>query len=102
MPAVTTDNILTLPRVNRPTPLRRASAVRKVVTARSSSRARASVGPFRVDFRDSDPFLLLDHLGAVSTPGEAKGAPGTHRGFETVTSSWTAPSRTTTRPAAAG
>jgi redox-sensitive bicupin YhaK (pirin superfamily) len=39
------------------------------------------------DFRDSDPFLLLDHLGAVEyAPGEAKGAPWhPHRGFETVT-----------------
>lgn len=35
----------------------------------------------------ADPFLLLDHLGAVEyAPGEAKGAPDhPHRGFETVT-----------------
>jgi redox-sensitive bicupin YhaK (pirin superfamily) len=35
----------------------------------------------------ADPFVLLDHLGAVEyAPGEAKGAPWhPHRGFETVT-----------------
>jgi redox-sensitive bicupin YhaK (pirin superfamily) len=35
----------------------------------------------------ADPFLLLDHIGAVHyAPGEAKGAPWhPHRGFETVT-----------------
>jgi redox-sensitive bicupin YhaK (pirin superfamily) len=35
----------------------------------------------------ADPFLLLDHMGAVEyAPGEAKGAPWhPHRGFETVT-----------------
>ncbi|MGH2512547.1 MAG: pirin family protein, partial [Candidatus Limnocylindrales bacterium] len=37
--------------------------------------------------RHADPFLLLDHMGAVEyAPGEAKGAPWhPHRGFETVT-----------------
>jgi hypothetical protein len=40
-----------------------------------------------VDVDLADPFLLLDHLGAVEyAPGEAKGAPWhPHRGFETVT-----------------
>ena len=40
-----------------------------------------------VDLRLVDPFILLDHLGAVEyAPGEAKGAPDhPHRGFETVT-----------------
>jgi redox-sensitive bicupin YhaK (pirin superfamily) len=40
-----------------------------------------------VDLRLADPFLLLDHMGAVEyAPGEAKGAPDhPHRGFETVT-----------------
>ena len=35
----------------------------------------------------ADPFLLLDHMGAVEyAPGEAKGTPWhPHRGFETVT-----------------
>jgi redox-sensitive bicupin YhaK (pirin superfamily) len=45
---------------------------------------RATAG---IDLRLADPFLLLDHLGAVEyAPGEAKGAPDhPHRGFETVT-----------------
>lgn len=40
-----------------------------------------------LDLRVADPFLLLDHMGAVEyAPGEAKGAPDhPHRGFETVT-----------------
>jgi hypothetical protein len=40
-----------------------------------------------IDLRMADPFLLLDHMGAVEyAPGEAKGAPDhPHRGFETVT-----------------
>ena len=40
-----------------------------------------------LDLRLTDPFLMLDHLGAVDyAPGEAKGAPDhPHRGFETVT-----------------
>ena len=40
-----------------------------------------------IDLSLADPFLLLDHLGAVEyAPGEAKGAPWhPHRGFETVT-----------------
>ena len=40
-----------------------------------------------VDLRLADPFILLDHMGAVEyAPGEAKGAPDhPHRGFETVT-----------------
>src|SRR6266536_3833510 len=45
---------------------------------------RATAG---IDLRFADPFLLLDHMGAVEyAPGEAKGAPDhPHRGFETVT-----------------
>src|SRR5580765_2713241 len=40
-----------------------------------------------LDLSWADPFLLLDHMGAVEyAPGEAKGAPDhPHRGFETVT-----------------
>ncbi len=45
---------------------------------------RATAG---IDLSLADPFLLLDHMGAVEyAPGEAKGAPDhPHRGFETVT-----------------
>ena len=45
---------------------------------------RATAG---IDPSWADPFLMLDHMGAVEyAPGEAKGAPDhPHRGFETVT-----------------
>src|SRR5262245_15250960 len=45
---------------------------------------RATAG---LDLSRADPFLMLDHMGAVEyAPGEAKGAPDhPHRGFETVT-----------------
>ena len=43
--------------------------------------------PGLVDVAETDPFLLLDHMGAVEyAPFEAVGAPDhPHRGFETVT-----------------
>ena len=90
MPAVTTDNILALPRVARPAPDARTRPVRKIVTAPRQLEGEGFVvrRPFpNAEFRESDPFLLLDHLGAVEyAPGEAKGAPWhPHRGFETVT-----------------
>ena len=90
MPAVTADT-LTLPRVYRPSgPGTAWRAVRKIVTARRSLEGEGFVvrRPFPgMDLALADPFLLLDHLGAVEyAPGEAKGAPWhPHRGFETVT-----------------
>jgi redox-sensitive bicupin YhaK (pirin superfamily) len=90
MPAVTTNNILALPRVSRPAPDARVRPVRKIAPAPRQLEGEG----FEVrrafpnaEFRESDPFLLLDHLGAVEyAPGEAKGAPWhPHRGFETVT-----------------
>src|SRR3954447_19249971 len=91
MPAVTTDNILTLPRIARPDPaIARFWPVRKVVTAPRQLEGEGF--PVRRPFPSAglqlaDPFLLLDHMGAVEYgPGEAKGAPWhPHRGFETVT-----------------
>ena len=64
--------------------------VARIVTARRQLEGEGFQvrRPFpRVDFPLADPFLLLDHLGAVEyAPGEAKGAPWhPHRGFETVT-----------------
>jgi quercetin 2,3-dioxygenase len=90
MPAVTADT-LTLPRLaaiaERETSWR---PVRRVVTARHfvEGEGFAVRRPFPgIDLSLADPFLLLDHLGAVEyAPGEAKGAPWhPHRGFETVT-----------------
>jgi len=90
MPAVTADP-LTLPRVNRPA-LDQTTwrGVQRVVTARRQVEGEGFVvrRPFPgIDVSLADPFLLLDHMGAVEyAPGEAKGAPWhPHRGFETVT-----------------
>jgi redox-sensitive bicupin YhaK (pirin superfamily) len=91
MPAVTVDNLLVLPRVARPDPAFAAfRPVTKVVTAPTQFEGEG----FQVrrafpnaDLQSADPFLLMDHMGAVEyAPGEAKGAPWhPHRGFETVT-----------------
>ena len=91
MPAATAENLLLLPRITRPDA---AVAVQRpvlqVVTAPTTLEGAGFQvrRPFPgVDFTGADPFLLLDHLGAVEyAPGEAKGAPWhPHRGFETVT-----------------
>jgi hypothetical protein len=90
MPAVNADT-LSLPRIERPlADAASARPVRGVVTAPTTLEGegfqvrRAFPG---IDPAITDPFLLLDHLGAVEyAPGEAKGAPDhPHRGFETVT-----------------
>jgi quercetin 2,3-dioxygenase len=90
MPAVTADT-LTLPRLPVLDPQATAwRPVRRVVTAHRSLEGEGFQvrRPFPgMDLSLADPFLLLDHLGAVEyAPGEAKGAPWhPHRGFETVT-----------------
>jgi quercetin 2,3-dioxygenase len=90
MPAATVDNILVLPRIARPEPAATFRPVQRVATALTTLEGAG----FQVrrafpnqQVRGADPFLLLDHLGAVEyAPGEAKGAPWhPHRGFETVT-----------------
>jgi redox-sensitive bicupin YhaK (pirin superfamily) len=90
MPAVMADP-LTLPRLpvlpQEDTDWRR---VAKVVTAQRHLEGEGFQvrRPFPgVDLSLADPFLLLDHMGAVEyAPGEAKGTPWhPHRGFETVT-----------------
>jgi redox-sensitive bicupin YhaK (pirin superfamily) len=91
MPAITPEDVLKLPRLPRPDPA--ASAERPVLGILDAPTFLEGAG-FQVrrataamDLRLTDPFLLLDHLGAVEyAPGEAKGAPDhPHRGFETVT-----------------
>ena len=90
MPAITADT-LTLPRIQ---PLSQNDTawrpVAAVVTAHSQLEGEGFVvrRPFPShDLSLADPFLLLDHLGAVEyAPGEAKGTSWhPHRGFETVT-----------------
>jgi hypothetical protein len=90
MPAVTADT-LTLPRLPElPAATIEWRPVHKVVTAGKFLEGEGFQvrRPFpSADMALADPFLLLDHMGAVEYgPGEAKGAPWhPHRGFETVT-----------------
>lgn len=90
MPAVTAD-VLALPRLSAlPEQSTDWRTVRKVVTAHRQLEGEGFEvrRPFPgMDLTLADPFLLLDHMGAVEYgPGEAKGAPWhPHRGFETVT-----------------
>ena len=89
MPAVTADT-LRLPRLEQLPDTADRRGVRKVVTAQRQLEGEGFVvrRPFPgMDLSLADPFLLLDHMGAVEyAPGEAKGAPWhPHRGFETVT-----------------
>jgi redox-sensitive bicupin YhaK (pirin superfamily) len=90
MPAVTADT-LSLPRLRQLAEAETAwRPVRRVVgTVRTFEGEGFPVRrPFpSTELALADPFLLLDHLGAVEyAPGEAKGAPWhPHRGFETVT-----------------
>ena len=88
MPAATADT-LTLPRIAVPAGVTRG--VTRVVDAQRAVEGDGFVvrRPFPgvLSLADADPFLLLDHMGAVDhAPGEAKGTPWhPHRGFETVT-----------------
>jgi redox-sensitive bicupin YhaK (pirin superfamily) len=91
MPAVTTDDVLSLPRVTPPVELAATDrSVLSVTTAPSGVEGegfpvkRAFQG---VDLAYLDPFIHLDQMGEVEyAPGEPKGTPWhPHRGFETVT-----------------
>src|SRR6201991_1252372 len=91
MPAVTVDDILTLPRLRVPDPaVTPDRAVRSVTTAPRGFEGegfpvrRAFAG---VDLAALDPFVHMDQMGEVEyAPGEPKGTPWhPHRGFETVT-----------------
>jgi quercetin 2,3-dioxygenase len=91
MPAVTVDDVLTLPRLREPDPATtRPRPVRSVTTAPRGFEGegfpvrRAFAG---VDLATLDPFVHMDQMGEVEyAPGEPKGtAWHPHRGFETVT-----------------
>ena len=91
MPAVQVDDPSALPRIvpidAKQTSQRRAITVidaPRMLEGAGFEVRRAFAG---IDLQLADPFLLLDHMGAVEyAPGEAKGAPDhPHRGFETVT-----------------
>src|SRR5450755_1420239 len=91
MPAVTVENVLTLPRIPVPDPA--ITVDRTVVSVTSAPSAYEGEGfPVRrafagVDLARLDPFIHLDQMGEVDYgPGEPKGtAWHPHRGFETVT-----------------
>jgi redox-sensitive bicupin YhaK (pirin superfamily) len=91
MPAISPEDALRLTKLPRPNP---AGSVERPVLGVLDAPTFLEGEGFQVrrataalDLRLTDPFLLLDHLGAVEyAPGEAKGAPDhPHRGFETVT-----------------
>jgi redox-sensitive bicupin YhaK (pirin superfamily) len=90
MPAVTVDDITSLPRVATPAPGAVQRPVVSITTAPEGLEGegfpvhRAFAG---VDQRLLDPFVHMDQMGAVEyAPGEPKGTPWhPHRGFETVT-----------------
>jgi redox-sensitive bicupin YhaK (pirin superfamily) len=90
MPAVTVNDIMTLPRLDQPDVTAVRRPVRSVTTAPSGVEGegfpvrRAFAG---VDLRDLDPFVHMDQMGEVDyAAGEPKGTPWhPHRGFETVT-----------------
>ena len=91
MPAVTVDNILTLPRL--PDLDGTASVDRPVLAITTAPKGVEGEGfPVRrafygLDQRALDPFIHMDQMGEVEYgPGEPKGtAWHPHRGFETVT-----------------
>ena len=89
MPAVTVDNILSLPEISVPVEAR----PRPVVSVTTAPAAFEGEGfPVRrafagVTLADLDPFVHMDQMGEVEyAPGEPKGTSWhPHRGFETVT-----------------
>jgi redox-sensitive bicupin YhaK (pirin superfamily) len=90
MPAVTVDDVTSLPRIATAAPDAVQRPVVSITTAPSGLEGegfpvhRAFAG---VDQRLLDPFVHMDQMGAVEyAPGEPKGTPWhPHRGFETVT-----------------
>jgi redox-sensitive bicupin YhaK (pirin superfamily) len=93
MPAITVDDLTTLPRISEVSTDPRVSVSRPVVTLTSAPSGYEGEGfPVRrafagVDLAALDPFVHMDQMGEVEySPGEAKGTSWhPHRGFETVT-----------------
>jgi len=91
MPAVTVDDITTLPKIGEADA--EGTNDRGVMSVTTAPRGFEGEGfPVRrafagVDLADLDPFVHLDQMGEVEyAPGEPKGTPWhPHRGFETVT-----------------
>ena len=91
MPAVNVDNPSALPRIALSDEVgkrgRGVVAVTDAPTMLEGAGFEVRRAFADIDLQLADPFILLDHMGAVEyEPGEAKGAPDhPHRGFETVT-----------------
>jgi quercetin 2,3-dioxygenase len=91
MPAVIPADISVLPRLAEPDATAAERPTLKVVTSQSTLEGEGfpvrRPFPGKTALSVTDPFLLLDHMGAIEyAPGEAKGtAWHPHRGFETVT-----------------
>src|ERR1700730_15738998 len=91
MPAVTVDDIFSLPRLAAPDPV--TTEERPVVSVTDAPSGFEGEGfPVRrafagVNLAQLDPFVHMDQMGEVEyAPGEPKGtAWHPHRGFETVT-----------------
>ncbi len=91
MPAVTVEDVLSLPRVADPD--RAVARDRRVVSVTTAPSGLEGEGfPVKrafagVDQASLDPFVHMDQMGEVDYgPGEPKGTPWhPHRGFETVT-----------------
>jgi redox-sensitive bicupin YhaK (pirin superfamily) len=91
MPAVTVDDITTLPHIPQPDPA--ATTLRPVISVATAPHGLEGEGfPVRRAFAGTDPalidpFIHMDQMGEVEyAPGEPKGTPWhPHRGFETVT-----------------
>src|SRR5256885_5543641 len=91
MPAVTVENVLTLPRIPDVSPV--GALERPLLAITTAPQGVEGEGfPVRrafygLDQRDLDPFIHMDQMGEVEYgPGEPKGtAWHPHRGFETVT-----------------
>ena len=90
MPAVTVEDLMTLPLIPAAEPGVADRAVVSLTTAPTGFEGegfpvrRAFAG---VDLKALDPFIHMDQMGEVEyAPGEPKGTPWhPHRGFETVT-----------------
>src|ERR1044072_753210 len=89
MPAITPADATILRRVDtaEEAPTRAVVEIADAPSFLEGEGFKGRRAPAGLDLSWADPFLLLDHMGAVEyAPGEAKGAPDhPHRGFETVT-----------------
>jgi redox-sensitive bicupin YhaK (pirin superfamily) len=91
MPAITPVDFSVLPRLGEPDVTAVERPTLRVVTGLSTFEGEGfpvrRPFPGKTHLSVTDPFLLLDHMGAVEyAPGEPKGtAWHPHRGFETVT-----------------